>query len=73
MQHLLDGRCLEEDGIYFKVRQLGCTILQTTLLQDNKSPQKTKTNKIKTNLEKKHCCSRKVAEKYNLKITAAEY
>ena len=53
MQHLLDGRCLEEDGIYFKVRQLGCTILQTTLLQDNKSPQKTKTNKIKTNLEKK--------------------
>lgn len=53
MQHLLDGRCLEEDGIYFKVRQLGCTILQTTLLQDNKSPQKTKTNKIKTNLLKK--------------------
>lgn len=65
MQHLLDGQCLEEDGIYFKVRQFECTILQITLLQDNESPQKTKTNKIKTNLEKNIA----VAEKWQKSTT----
>ena len=65
MQHSLNGRCLEEDGIYFKMRQLGYTILQITLLQDNESPQKTKTNKIKTNLEKNIA----VAEKWQKSIS----